>query len=68
MSQTRKNPASWGLARLGKSQLGTVNGPYTTRSAKPEDFAVVYLARKYRLTPCAARLVAALAGLGGRLA
>ncbi len=69
MTAKTNEPASCELAGLGKSQSETVKQfPCTTGSAKLEDFATVYLARKYRLTPCAARLVAALAGLGGRLA
>lgn len=69
MTAKKNEPASRELAGLGKSQLRAATfGTDTTNGAKPEDFPALFMARKYRLSPCAARLVAALAGLGGRLA
>ena len=69
MYQTRENPASGKLAGLENSQRAAVNvEPYSTTGMRQPDFAATYLARKYRLTPCAARVIAVLAGLGGRLA
>jgi hypothetical protein len=34
----------------------------------PENLAVAYVSRRYRLTPCMARLVCELARIGGRFA
>jgi len=42
--------------------------PSTTASADPKaDFAALYIARRFRLSPCLAQAVAALAQLGGRI-
>jgi len=42
--------------------------PFTIASVEPKaDFAALYIARRYRLSPCLAQAVAALAQLGGRL-
>ncbi len=40
----------------------------STKFASTEDFAAVFIARRYRLTPCMARVIASLADIGGRLA
>ena len=43
------------------------NGIHSTTSPESqEDFAAAYIARRYRLTPCLARVVAGLAVIGGR--
>ena len=40
--------------------------PHTTTSREPEgDFAALYIARHYHLSPALARAVAVLAGFGG---
>lgn len=38
----------------------------STDAMEAEAFAAAFLARRYRLSPCAARLVAHLAAIGGR--
>jgi hypothetical protein len=40
--------------------------PITTNYKSPEDFAAVFIARRYRLSPCMARVVASLADIGAR--
>ena len=39
----------------------------TTTEIRAEDFAARYVARRYRLKPCFARVVVTLAGIGGAL-
>lgn len=39
---------------------------YSTPSFDPETYAVAYVARRWRISPVAARLICGLAALGGR--
>jgi hypothetical protein len=51
----------------GENRAKSVKTPDFSSIARPEtegDFAAVYLARRFHLSPCMARTVAALASLG----
>ena len=64
----KANPAA--LAKrtgLKANQADLHIEPNITKREKAEDFAAEYLARKFHLSPCVARVVAALAQLGGRI-
>ncbi len=64
----KANPTGGKPAGLGNAQRAAVlNETNTTNQNRAEDFAAIYLARKFNLSPCVARVVATLAQLGVRL-
>ena len=65
----KANPAALakrtGLIAAPLSERSTE--PNTTNQNRAEDFAALYVAKRFHLSPCVARVVAALAQLGGRI-
>lgn len=69
MTHEKQNPVA--LAGAHRAQnIKALAGAFDGRepSAEPLAFQVAYVAARYRLSPCMARLVCRLAGIGGRLA
>jgi hypothetical protein len=66
--QKKMNPAGAEAAGLGNAQRAAVRTESnTTKQNTPEDFAAIYLQKRFRLSPCVSRVIAGLAQLGGRL-
>lgn len=64
----RKSPTVEQTAGLGKAQRAAVRTESnTTKQNTPEDFAAIYLQKRFRLSPCLSRVIAGLAQLGGRI-
>lgn len=66
--QKEMNPAGAEAAGLGKAQREAVRyEPNTIKQNTPEDFAAIYLQKRFRLSRCLSRAIAGLAQLGGRI-
>jgi hypothetical protein len=66
MNPQKRSPAPRGNAE-DRAECSSDERISTTTEVREEDFAARYVARRYRLKPCFARVVVTLAGIGGAL-
>ena len=69
MPPDTRNPAAWATRQGSEKsqQAALISDPSTMKRASPEDFAALFVSRKFNCSLPLARVIATLAELGGRV-